>query len=340
MSARRRAVRTAVLVSLGASGCIDALLAPTPADDPVTVARAAWAEVDAYHPFFERSGLDWDAVGTAYLPLVTPGSTDDELFTVLSDMVRELRDGHAALIAPGRGYTWTGWKDGHPENFDATLLAYYLRPPSGSAAGGTVRWGMLEGGLGYLRIGTFGRTGIGSAVDAALASLGAVPGLVVDIRSNGGGSDTQTKAAVGRLIAGRVHFRTIRYKNGPGHDDFGPEIRDFVEPDGAQTYHGPLVLLQNRLVYSAAEDFVLAMRVRPDVTIVGDTTGGGAGNPIPRELPNGWVLRVSRWQAWAADGTWYEGVGLPPDVVREITPADLAAGRDPLLETAIALLSG
>jgi len=59
-------------------------------------------------------------------------------------------------------------------------------------------------------------------------------------------------------------------------------------------YTDPIALLTNRRTFSAAESFVLAMRTLPQVTIVGDTTGGGSGNPLHRELPNGWGLSVSR----------------------------------------------
>lgn len=343
MTRGRRAILWVALAmtGLGGAACGDLLLTSEPGDGPVEVARAAWSEMDAYYPFFARKNIDWDSVGDEHLPGVTPSTPDDELFAILSDMVAALRDGHAELRAPFGRYQWEGWREGRPENFSERLLPGYLGSPSGSTSGGAIRWGTLEGGLGYLRISTFApSSGLGEGVDQALESLGAVPGLIVDIRSNGGGSDDESEAAAGRFIDRRAHYRTHRYKAGPGHDDFGPETRDFIEPEGRRRYDGPLAILQNRGTFSAAEDFVLAMRVRPNVTFVGDSTGGGAGNPIGRELPNGWFLRVSRWQAWAADGTWYEGIGLAPDVLQDITPEDLAAGRDAILERAMAILNG
>lgn len=347
MTRGRRVSRGGALTALSISGallwtaCGDFLLPSEPGDGPVEVARAAWSEIDAYYPFFARKAIDWDSVGDQLLPRVGPETGDDELFEILADMVAALRDGHAELRAPFGRYLWRGRHEGRPENFSEDLLARYLRSPSGSASGDAIRWGTLEGGLGYLRISTFApSSGIGEGVDRALGSLGAVPGLIIDIRSNGGGSDTETEAAAGRFIDRRAHYRTHRYKAGPGHDDFGPETRDFIEPQGRRRYDGPIAVLQNRRTFSAAEDFVLIMRVRPNVTFVGDSTGGGAGNPIGRELPNGWFLKVSRWQAWAADGTWYEGIGLAPDVPQDISPEDLAAGRDAILERATAILDG
>jgi len=78
----------------------------------------------------------------------------------------------------------------------------------------------------------------------------------------------------------------------------------------------------------------------PYVVTIGDTTGGGAGNPIARELPNGWSYRIPRWIAYTADTTSYQGIGLPPDTTVWITPEDAAQMRDPILETAIGILQG
>lgn len=87
--------------------------------------------------------------------------------------------------------------------------------------------------------------------------------------------------------------------------------------------------------YSSAEAFVAAMRTLPHVVTVGDNTGGGAGNPIHRELPNGWTYRVPRWVAWTHDWIQYEGTGIPPDILIGDIEPDLDAGRDPVLERAV-----
>ena len=48
------------------------------------------------------------------------------------------------------------------------------------------------------------------------------------------------------------------------------------------------IVLTNRHSYSATNDFVNSMRCFPNVTLVGDKTGGGSGLPFSSELPNGW----------------------------------------------------
>lgn len=333
--------RTAWVVFLGtAQGCSSLLLPDDPSDDPRSVAVSLWTEVDEYYPWFALKDVDWDAVGDTALVGIGTQISDEELFDRLADMLETLKDGHVALTSPFARRSWDGWYAGHAENFDPEVARSYLGPPTGSSAGGTVSWGLLHPAVGYVRIASFGGSDIAAGVDDALRSLGALDGLVLDIRSNGGGSDTNSEASAARFTDRQIHYRTVRYKSGPGHEQFGPEIRHYVEPTGGTRFLGPLVLLQNRRVFSAAEDFVLAMREITSVTSVGDTTGGGSGNPIGRELPNGWVASIPRWRQWTANGEIFEGTGLAPDEVVTAPAAELARGRDAILERALEILRG
>jgi hypothetical protein len=332
---RSVAVVAGVVALLGA-GCADVLLPPDPGDGPEEVARAAWEEIDAYYPWFALKGVDWDAVGREYLGRVGPDTGSGELFAVLSDMIDVLRDGHLALERPAALHSWEGWFLDYPVNFSPEAVAGYLQPPYGRSAGSAVSWATLRAGMGYLRIPSFGRQGVGEGVDAALAAMPEMASLVIDVRSNGGGSDTQAEAAAGRFLERSAVYRRVRYKAGPGHEDFGPELTSTVGPQGARRFTGPVAVLQNRGVFSAAEDFVLAMRTRANTTFVGDTTGGGSGNPIARELPNGWLLHVPRWRQVTADREIYEGVGLAPDLFA--SAPDTGLGEDRILERAVVFL--
>lgn len=69
---------------------------------------------------------------------------------------------------------------------------------------------------------------------------------------------------------------------GPEQDDFIDFIEDAVEPLRGVGFEGRVALLTNRWNFSTAEDFTLAMQTLPNVVVVGDTTGGGMGNPISR----------------------------------------------------------
>ena len=70
--------------------------------------------------------------------------------------------------------------------------------------------------------------------------------------------------------------------------------------------------------------------------MVGQFTGGGSGNPMTRELPNGWIIKVPRWQVGdPLTKELYEGIGLEPDVILMQRTLDTTLGIDRVLEFSI-----
>ena len=68
------------------------------------------------------------------------------------------------------------------------------------------------------------------------------------------------------------------------------------------------------------------MSFLPNVTLIGDQTGGGGGLPINNELPNGWRYRFSSTRTIDADGHNIE-FGVKPDITVALDSADLANGK-------------
>ena len=58
---------------------------------------------------------------------------------------------------------------------------------------------------------------------------------------------------------------------------------------------------------------------------------------IVRELPNGWTFRLPQWVMYTNSGTIFEENGLPPDVFVRGSVSELQAGRDAILDSAIAV---
>jgi C-terminal processing protease CtpA/Prc len=77
------------------------------------------------------------------------------------------------------------------------------------------------------------------------------------------------------------------------------------------------------------------MRELPNVTLVGDRTGGASGNPATFPLAAGWAYTVSRWIAYTADNQVIEDVGISPREFVPASSADFAEGRDPVLDWAL-----
>lgn len=333
---RRRFVAAALaLAVMSGTSCIDPLLGPEPdPHDAVHNFDLLWEQFDRHYSFFVLKGIDWEALRDTYRPLVRPTTSDMGLLSIVTDMLDELEDGHVNVFTDQGVYGYIGWYTDQPGSYQPDLVITRLKGTLTRAPGGLLRYGQPEPGIGYVRIPTFVK-GMAGDLDAALAALAPLDALIVDLRHNGGGSDGEVREMAGRLVTERRLYRTVRFRNGPEHEDFTPHIPAYVEPRGPAQFTGPVVLLTNRRTFSSAESFVLAARTRAGVTVVGDTTGGGSGNPMYRELPNGWIYRMPRWISYDASGRPFEGVGLAPD--RYVT-FERESTTDLILEDAIQML--
>lgn len=200
----------------------------------------------------------------------------------------------------------------------------------------------LPSGVGLIRIPDFSGGSDHNLVaefDAALDALFDAPGLILDLRGNGGGSTFISDRIAGRFFEhpftyGRDHFRARLPQRGwRAHFDYR------VKPRGP-IYTGPLVLLIDAYNFSTAENFIVALVDSGRATTVGRPTAGGSGNPLSFALPGGGRARFSTGDFRRNDGTPLEGVGIAPDVLITWTVEDFRAGRDPDAATAERLLIG
>jgi hypothetical protein len=246
---------------------------------------------------------------------------------------------YPAADLPYGHYAYEACRD-YPANFDLDIIRRnYLTSGYTTAGRGIFTYGKLTDKIGYIHISSFsGSEETFLEINGILEDFQNLNGLVIDVRHNGGGSINNSDLIASRFAVQKKLYAYVKWRNGPEHDDFTEPQELTIEPSEEWRFSKPVALLTNRSVFSSAEDFVLAMRVFPHVTVIGDITGGGAGNPILRELPNGWVYRLSRWQELTPEMENYEGIGLMPDVLVGILEEDLAAGRDTILETAITTL--
>ena len=295
-----------------------------------------WEDFDRDYSFFILKGLDWDASKQRFRPELTSVSSERELFDVLSEMLLELQDAHVRLETPLGNSVYRGWFEQFPRNNDPSIVtATYLDGSGMMSPGANLLFGRIDDDIGYLAVRSLAGSGYGPDADYVLAELNGVRAMIVDLRDNGGGDDRNGKAVAARFADSSRLIRQVRFRDGPEHDDFGPPTDDFIDPDGEESFDGPVAVLTNRRVISSAETMVLAFDVMPNVIIFGDFTGGGSANPAEFRLPNGWSYTVSRWIVNRPDGTTFEGVGIEPDVRIDITEEDAASLRDTIMEAAI-----
>ena len=335
---RIRAVVLLAVATLGVA-CADPVLSPPPGSSRVDIFDDVWQDFDLNYSFFVLKGINWDSVRAVYRPSAAAATTDGQLAGIIGNMLLGLRDRHVSLTTPGHTFAYQSSTDLAPAPFDPILIDHRYLTDTGMTSGGHVYYGMAAPNVGYLRISSFEDTGWEGEVDDALNALPSAKAMIVDVRDNPGGNTGTAANVAGRFATESRTFGYVRIRQGPNHDDFTGYIAETVSPAGPRQFRGRVYVLTNRRDYSSAEDFVLAMRVSPAVTTIGDTTAGASGHPLVRELPNGWTIELSTWIEYTPEHTTFENVGLAPSIEVPATMQDLGAGIDPVLARAIALAS-
>ncbi|WKN46092.1 S41 family peptidase [Tunicatimonas pelagia] len=332
----------AVIGLLAFASCEEVFIREEYDDNAVDVFNAMWTTVDENYSFFNFKGIDWDAVYEANRPRVENGMRRDSLFNVLADMLFVLRDGHVNLQAGfDLSRNWDWYLD-FPQNFDFTVIERNYLADDYEITGPFLHRAIDS--VGYIYYESFEDDFSESVVDYLVTLYASrvtgnddtliFKGLIIDVRDNGGGSLDNVNTLASRFADERRHVQNWQYKDGPGHNDFTDPIKKYIEPEGAFQYNGPVVVLTNRSCYSATNFFAQIMKNFPNVTVMGDSTGGGGGLPINRELPNGWVYRFSSTVTTTVAGENIED-GVAPDIRVDITDEDREAGRDTILEEAL-----
>ena len=301
--------------------------------------EALWKIVDEHYCFLDYKqqtyGLDWQQVHEKYKVRVKGSLTQKQLFEVLCNMLSELRDGHVNLTAAHDLGRYWAWYENYPANLSDTLLRRYMGADYLIAAG--LKYKILDDNIGYIRYESF-NDAIGEGnLDEALMHMILCRGLIIDIRGNGGGMLTNAERLAARFCQEKTLVGYYQHKTGTGHSDFSGLEARYLEPSANIRWNKQAVVLTNRRVYSAANEFAVYMKTLPNVKLVGDHTGGGAGMPFSSSLPNGWSVRFSAVPMYDAQRQPAE-FGIDPDYNIQQTDEDFAKGEDTLIEFARRLL--
>ena len=319
------------------SSCVDEEEYP---DSPQGNFEALWHIIDEHYCFFDYKqheyGLDWLQVYNKYKVRVDNDMSSSQLFEVLGNMLGELRDGHVNLSAAHDYARYWQWYENYPANFSDTLERRYLGTDYKIAAG--MKYRRLDDNIGYIRYESFNE-GVGEGnLTEVLSELILCRGLIIDIRNNGGGNLSYTERFAARFVQEKTLVGYMQHKTGKGHSDFSDLEPKYLEPSSRLRWHKPVCVLTNRHVYSAANEFTMYMQALPNVKIVGDHTGGGAGMPMSSSLPNGWVVRYSAIPMYDARRKSTE-FGIEPDYNVQLSNDDVLRGKDTIIEFARNLLS-
>ncbi len=325
--------------------CQKLVLGEEEINSPVNNFELFWNDFDEHYALFEVRGWNWDSIYNEYKPLVTSGTTDDELWEIFKEMINYLDDTHTSIDAKGR----EGFSSGSTLN-DLAEDEFDLDLVTSKYVEGYQDIDELEEGLhfghGTIKDKTIGYIHINGMddsdpeeIDAILEQLRDAPAIIFDIRNNSGGDDTFSRRLAGSFSDGEHLAYTVETRNGPNYDDFDKLKEFYTLVSGPSQYTKPVIILTDRYTVSAAEIFLLYMKQFAHVRQIGDSTSGDFSDVSPYKfLPNGWVYAYSIMKFLQPDGTSLDGIGHVPDVYIKNTIADIEAGNDMVIVKAVQYL--
>jgi hypothetical protein len=228
--------------------------------------------------------------------------------TALTESLREATDdGHLNVE-----YVAQAAEDGSVPSqaaFDAQEMERYY--------GAGVNFGVkklerLDNNVGLLELSVFPPASMGGVVvSAAMQVLAHTDALIIDLRQNGGGSDTVA------LVASYL-FDTEQPLSGiydRPSDSTRQRYTQAYVPGARFGPHKPVYVLTSERTFSAAEAFAYDLQALKRATIVGEPSGGGAHPFQYRRIHPNYVLwSVTQKSINPITQSNWQGVGVQPDV--------------------------
>jgi len=172
--------------------------------------------------------------------------------------------------------------------------------------------------------------------DTVVSKMRKHKAVVLDLRGNPGGAVFELEELLKNVMDHEVHIGDRITRGGSKAED----IKGF----GKSAYTGKMTVVVDSQSGSAAEVTSRVLQLEKRATVIGDLSAGkvmeartwvdfiGGGRAF------GYTTSVTEADLIMADGKSLENIGVTPDEVVLPTPADLAAGRDPVLARAAAVL--
>lgn len=322
------------IIIVNICSCEKNLQLKEPAATSDAVFEDVWQVIDKKYALFSIKNINWDSVYNESKPQFSVDLNNNDLFKRISNMLEVLQDGHISLISSEKTYTYDKFYTLYLRNFNLiNIEKNYLKNQYSKT--GPIIYKIVDS-VGYIYYSSFRDNISDEELNTIFSIITATKGLIVDVRNNSGGILANAEKLFSRFINTRTLVKYEVNKKGPAHNDFVDKEAFYISPSG--NYYGKkIVLLINRTCYSACNDFALYMAYLPNVTIVGDQTGGGGSVPANYFLLNGWKLQYSSSKTLSPDNLSIEN-GILPDVPITISTFQEAVGVDPILEKAYQLL--
>lgn len=230
---------------------------------------------------------------------LTKGGDNRQMTLTLSDGKREVSVGY---------------------NFDGS--GFDIRPQQNDVP---IRFSLLKGGVGYLRIDNFMDGRICREFDKLYPQILQTRALIIDVRDNPGGNSGNGDHVARHFIAQSLRAGAWESREYiPAFASWRMAERVYRQEGSLMTldansklerYTKPVALLVNRGTFSAAEDFTALLRATGHCALVGEPTGGSTGNGVRIAIiPGVCTANICSKHDYAPDGYDFVGKGFVPDI--------------------------
>lgn len=208
---------------------------------------------------------------------------------------------------------------------------------------------VLDNGVGYLRIMNFSQPGLVKDVRRALRKeLAGCPGIIIDLRDNGGGDNHQALSTAS-LFLDKGRLATYQRRGRSGTQTIAVSLKDNALVHAIHTgtrtrkryrrtarvlpMETPVAILVDGESASGAELLASALRDNGRAILIGQRTYGKGIAQKRVKLKDGFLLHVSHWKYFTASGHWpgdahKQRRGLRPDIVVKSKARIFRSGYD------------
>lgn len=174
-----------------------------------------------------------------------------------------------------------------------------------------------------------------------------IQGIIIDVRGNQGGDLGDLNFFVGHFIDSPLHFGFTQTKSNNGRLDYTPWIKAYVNPEPTgKKIDLPIVILADMYTASLAEAALMAFKVFPKCTFIGEKTWGATGPLVKEDVYSAGQFKINGFLNVTTasckfkylDGKVYEGQGFSPDISVLFNQTEIFRGKDSQLERAIEVI--
>ena len=328
-------------------------------DQPTKNFEQLWELTKAHYCNFDLLPINWDSLYYRYRKQLSDSTTNEELFEICGNLLKELDDRHVSIYRKGNFHpskvqcAQEGRFLSEYQTMEDIFLFHSVTDSLLQSEGFSSIDTLISdrNGLGinvgraasdsfvYLQINGFGASNrkIKHIMKATIEALQSRNGLIIDLRLNGGGLENKA-FLFASFLAKRQQTALYKHNRIPYSDRYTAIEKMTIDPIKGLKYTGRVVILTSDFTVSAAGVFVLALSRVENVTIIGDRTAGFFSDYSTFKLPNGWKFTLSTQKYYSPEMKNYERVGIPPDYLILNTLESTRNGKDPVLMKALEVL--